>query len=1032
VSVTNCPGTSASFSVSATGTGLSYQWYKGGNALVGQTGSSLVLANVGAGDAGTYSVVVSGTCGNAVTNSASLTVKANVAVVSAPVSVTNCPGTSASFSVSATGTGLSYQWYKGGNALVGQTGSSLVLANVSAGDAGTYSVVVSGTCGNAITNSANLTVNANVAVVSAPVSVTNCPGTSASFSVSATGTGLSYQWYKGGNALVGQTGSSLALPKVSPADAGTYNVVVAGACGNALSNSASLTVNESLAVLSAPHSLTKCPGTSAGFSVSAAGTGLVYQWLKDGSALVGQTGSSLLLVDVGVKDAGTYTVVVSGVCGNPLTNSASLTVNQNVVVVASPLSLTNCPGTSASFQVNAAGTGLSYQWYKGAASLIGQTGNSLTLENISAADAGTYSVVASGECGNAVTNNASLTVNANVVVVGAPVSLTNCPGTSASFNVSATGTAVSYQWYKGGNALVGQTSSSLVLANVSGADAGAYSVVVSGSCGNAVTNSASLTVNQDVVVVSAPVSLTNCPGSGASFSVTATGTGLTYQWHKDGGALTGQTGASLVLSNVSGTTAGVYSVVVRDACGNTVSNSASLTVNQSTLIASGPASLTNCPGSVASFAVSASGTALTYQWRKDGIGINGATGSSYTIASVTAADIGHYNVVINGSCGSVTSSAALLAVNATTIATSISNATKRVGDSVTFSTAASGTGPLAYTWKKNGAILAGATTASLTLTNLTYADSAVYTVEVSGACNTVEQSVTLRVNHPPTVTIVNPTNGTVFIAPANFTVLAEAFDIDGTVTNVQFYYATTNFIGQSASTPYCTVLTNVPSGTYTFTATATDDFGATGNSTPVTIAVIDRPPLTILSAMVYNPQTDLFQQSVRVSNPTYSTYDAVRVYVYGLTNGTRLYNATGTNNGIAYVESHAAIAPGTSVDFVLEYLSPIRVMPNPNLRAELVGLSVGAIIGETGLFGIQRHINRGVWLPDRTFMVEFATTRNRVYYVQYSSDLKTWNTAQPGIVGNGTWYQWIDNGQPKTLSVPAATSMRFYRVIELP
>jgi hypothetical protein len=53
------------------------------------------------------------------------------------------------------------------------------------------------------------------------------------------------------------------------------------------------------------------------------------------------------------------------VCGNAVTNSASLTVNQNVVVASAPVSLTNCPGTSASFSVSATGTGLSYQWYKG-------------------------------------------------------------------------------------------------------------------------------------------------------------------------------------------------------------------------------------------------------------------------------------------------------------------------------------------------------------------------------------------------------------------------------------------------------------------------------------------------------------------------------------------------------------------------------------------------------------------------------------------------------------------------------------------
>ena len=248
---------------------------------------------MGAADAGIYSVVVSGICGQAVTNSANLTVNQNVVLASAPVSVTNCPGTTASFAVSATGTGLNYQWYKGGNVLAGQTGSSLVLANVSTSDAGTYTVVVSGTCGNAVTNSASLTVNQNVVVSSAPVSVTNCPGGSASFSVSATGTGLSYQWYKGGNALAGQTSSSLDLNNVSASDAGTYSVTVSGMCGSQVSQSASLTVNQNVAVVSAPVSVTNCPGSSASFSVSATGAGLSYQWSKDGSALSGQTSNSL-------------------------------------------------------------------------------------------------------------------------------------------------------------------------------------------------------------------------------------------------------------------------------------------------------------------------------------------------------------------------------------------------------------------------------------------------------------------------------------------------------------------------------------------------------------------------------------------------------------------------------------------------------------------------------------------------------------------------------------------------------------------
>jgi len=90
---------------------------------------------------------------DAVTNSAILTVNENVVVATPPANQTVCPGNNASFSVSATGTGLAYQWYKGTTMLAGQTASTLSLSAVSASDAGTYSVVVSGTCGDAVTNS---------------------------------------------------------------------------------------------------------------------------------------------------------------------------------------------------------------------------------------------------------------------------------------------------------------------------------------------------------------------------------------------------------------------------------------------------------------------------------------------------------------------------------------------------------------------------------------------------------------------------------------------------------------------------------------------------------------------------------------------------------------------------------------------------------------------------------------------------------------------------------------------------------------
>jgi hypothetical protein len=71
-------------------------------------------------------------------------------------------------------------------------------------------------------------------------------------------------------------------------------------------------------------------------------------------------------------------------------------------------------------------------------------------------------------------------------------------------------------------------------------------------------------------------------------------------------------------------------------------------------------------------------------------------------------------------------------------------------------------------------------------------------------------------------------------------------------------------------------------------------------------------------------------------------------------------------------------------------------------------------------------------LANRTFLLEFLSLSNRVYQVQYSSNLVHWRAARPHLQGNGNWLQWIDNGQPKTDSLPATQASRFYRVILRP
>lgn len=291
------------------------------------------------------------------------------------------------------------------------------------------------------------------------------------------------------------------------------------------------------------------------------------------------------------------------------------------------------------------------------------------------------------------------------------------------------------------------------------------------------------------------------------------------------------------------------------------------------------------------------------------------------------------------------------------------------------------------------------------------------------------ENFSITVNAPPTVQIVNPTNGASYFAPGSFTVLADAQDTDGTVVLVEFFSGT-NKVAEATTEPFFTVLTNLSAGTYTLGAVATDDFGATGSATPITVNVITQPPLIALTSVYYNPQRDIFEQRVRVTNPTYSMVNAVRVLVQNLTNVPPITvgNRSGITNGLPYVQSSGVVQPGGYVDLTIEYLSPKRIMPNPVLRAELVP-PAGPVPPLSGSF---QHINRGLLLANRTFLVEFNTLSNRVYAIQYSKDLSDWKTSLPAVAGDGSWIQWIDNGEPRTESPPAAAPARFYRLLLLP
>jgi hypothetical protein len=279
----------------------------------------------------------------------------------------------------------------------------------------------------------NLTVNTATAITSSTGSQAICAGGSASFTVAATGTSLTYQWFKNGTTLgVGFTEATLSFTNITAANAGSYTCTVTGSCGALITTAAVLTVNAVTAITTSPTSRTVCAGDNTSFTVAATGTGtLSYQW-KRGSTDVGLNSAILSLTGVSAADVGSYTCVVTGTCGNATTTAAVLTVNAVTAITTSPTGQTVCAGGNASFTVAATGVGtLSYQWKRGSTD-VGGNSATLSLTNVTAAEAGSYACVVTDTCGNATTTAAVLTVNAVTAITTSPTDQTVCAGGNTS------------------------------------------------------------------------------------------------------------------------------------------------------------------------------------------------------------------------------------------------------------------------------------------------------------------------------------------------------------------------------------------------------------------------------------------------------------------------------------------------------------------------------------------------------------------------------------------------------------------------
>ena len=761
--VTECAGTMATLSFMVDGsTPLTIAWFQDGVLIPGETGTSLSIAALSAGDAGSYTATVSNDCGMATTNAAVVTVLEAPTITAQPMDETLCEGEDLTLSVTATGSApLAYQWSFNGMPIPGATSATLMIPGVTTANDGSYTVDVSNSCDSVTSAAAVVTVRTAPTITAQPQDATDCEGATIVLSITATGSEpLTIAWAKDGVPIPGETMTTLTIANAMAADSGSYTATVSNDCGTAISDAAVVVVLEAPEITAQPMGEILCEGDTLNLSVMATGSApLSYQWFRDGAAIPGATMATLSVPSVTTADAGSYTVEVSNTCDTVASNAADVTVRTAPMITAQPQGVTDCEGATIALSVTASGSEpLTYAWAKDGVPIPGATMATLMIPNAMATDSGSYTVTVTNDCGMAMSAAAVVVVEEAPEITAQPSPATLCEGETLNLSVMASGSApLSYQWFLDGAAIPGATMATYSVAGVTTADAGSYTVQVSNTCGMVTSAPAAVEVRTAPMITTQPMGGNACTGTMFSLSVTATGSDpLSYQWFLDGVAIPGETGAMLSLASVALADGGTYTVAVTNDCGTATSDGAVLVVDEPRTITVPPQSQTVCEGDMVTFTVTATGTApLSTQWRLDGVDIPGATMMTLTIPAASPADSGSYDVVITNDCGSDTSAPATLTVQEAPVVTSgPMGATACVGDSVVLSVTATGSLPLSYQWTLNGMNIPGATMATLDLGMVDLADAGTYAVIVTNACGSAtSDNAVVAVLEGPTIDV---------------------------------------------------------------------------------------------------------------------------------------------------------------------------------------------------------------------------------------------------------------------------------------
>ncbi len=637
-----------------------------------------------------------------------------------------------------------------------------------------------------------------------------------------------FQWQISPNGVSGWSsiGTNGTFPtyEVPTSVAGTfyYRVLVddlASGCSDPVSNVISVVINPDLVVTTQPSNVEECIGGTATMSVIiSGGSGTIsYQWQYSGDGSdpwdnatgVGSTTATYTPPST-VAGSTYYRVLINGAssgCGQVISAIAYAIIYPDLLVTVQPTPVTECIGGTSTMTVAVTGgTGsVSYQWE---ASTNGTnwsnatgTGATTTTYTPSSTAAGTtyyrvsISTPGSG-CGTVISNVVTAIISQDIAVTTQPANISECIGGALTMNVAISGGsgATTYQWQSSPDGTNGwanatgtgsTTNTYTPQSTVSGTTY--YRVLINAAnsgCGQAVSNTATAVINQDISVTTQPSNLNECVGGTGQLTVAITGgTGtFSYQWQTSPfGAGTwanaSGTGSTTATYTPPSATPGTldYRVLINatgNGCGQAVSQIATVTIDPDATVSVAPASSEVCiGGSVLLTSTLTGGSDIAgVQWQINSAGWNdipGQTSLTYS-PSTTAAGTTQYRVRVvdggNGCSQPFSNIVSVIVQNSPTVTISVNNPIVCLtGSALISSSITNGSSNIAYQWQSspNGTdpwTNIAVNGASATYAPLTNAVGTTYyrvriTDAASGCTDPVSASVLFTVQPQPTVTI---------------------------------------------------------------------------------------------------------------------------------------------------------------------------------------------------------------------------------------------------------------------------------------